>query len=319
MSFQGIGKDRDSMSDGYAIGGLTVIELCGADRGKIANNLCTQDLRTLAEGQTAETFVLDVKGRTLSHGIVCGWKDSLWFLSAPGQAERLVPHFDRYIIREDAVVVDRSAELTALLFPNTNSASEILPGVSDPMPAHSCIEFTWQGGAIRCVHAPWIGKESLLAIVPTSVVSTGGLPEMRALVPSDTSHRTDWELQRIEAFWPWVGIDFDDKNLPQELSIDRRAISFKKGCYLGQETVARLDALGQVQKKLVKLRIQGSDRLPLPFAIVLDGKEIGSITSMAPTLAGDSLALGMVRRSHFQSGTELVVDGRQATVLSIPE
>jgi len=59
--------------------------------------------------------------------------------------------------------------------------------------------------------------------------------------------------------------------------------------------------------------------LPLPFAIVLDGKEIGSITSMAPTLAGDSLALGMVRRSHFQSGTELVVDGRQATVLSIPE
>jgi folate-binding protein YgfZ len=307
------------MSTGYAIGRLTIIEISGADRNKIANNLCTQDLRTLADGQTAETFVLDVKGRTLSHGIVCGWKDSLWFVSAPGQAERLVPHFDRYIIREDAVIADRSAEFTAALFPNAKSASQILPGVPDPMPAHSCIEYTLQGASIRCLHAPWIGNESLLAIVPASVALTGWLPELRALVSSDTSHRSDWELQRIEAFWPWAGIDFDDKNLPQELSIDKRTISFKKGCYLGQETVARLDALGQVQKRLVKLRIQGSDRLPIPYAMVLEGKEVGSITSMASMPEGDSMALGMLRRSHFQPGTEMLIDGRVATVLRVPE
>ena len=307
------------MSTGYAIGGLTIIEIRGADRNKIANNLCTQDLRTLADGQTAETFVLDVKGRTLSHGIVCGWKDSLWFLSAPGQAERLVPHFDRYIIREDAVIADRSAEFTAVLFSNATSASQILSGFPDSLAAHSCVEYTLECETIRCLYAPWIGAESLLAIVPTPVSMPILLNGSQSLVASDTTRRSDWELQRIEAFWPWVGIDCDDKNLPQELSIDRRTISFKKGCYLGQETVARLDALGQVQKKLVKLRIQGGDRLPLPYAIVLDGKEVGSITSMASTPMGDSMALGMLRRSHLQPGTEFMVDARAAKVVGMPE
>lgn len=307
------------MSTGYAIGGLTIIEIRGADRNKIANNLCTQDLRTLAEGQTAETFILDVKGRTLSHGVVCGWKDSLWFLSAPGQAERLVPHFDRYIIREDAVIADRSAEFTALLFPDANIASQTISDFPGSLTTHSCDEFSLEGATIRCLHASWIGEESLLAIVPIPISSPSLLKSLQSLVASDTAHRSDWELKRIEAFWPWVGIDCDDKNLPQELSIDRRTISFKKGCYLGQETVARLDALGQVQKKLVKLRIQGDGRLPLPYAVVFDGKEVGSITSMALTPEGDSMALGMLRRSHFQPGTKLMVDGRVATVLGIPE
>ena len=306
------------MSTGYAIGGLTIIEIRGADRNKIANNLCTQDLRTLAEGQTAETFVLDVKGRTLSHGVVCGWKDSLWFVSAPGQAERLVPHFDRYIIREDAVIADRSAEFTAVLFSDATSATHILPGFSDPLPTHSSVEYTCEGTTIRCLHAPWIGAESLLAILPTPAASPSLSTGLQSLLSSDTAHRSGWELQRIEAFWPWAGIDFDDKNLPQELSIDKRTISFKKGCYLGQETVARLDALGQVQKRLVKLQIQGSDRLPLPYAMVLEGKEVGSITSMASMPEGDSMALGMLRRSHFQPGTEFMVDGRVATVMGMP-
>jgi len=307
------------MSTGYAIGGLTIIEIRGADRNKIANNLCTQDLRTLTDGQTVETFVLDVKGRTISHGMVCGWKESLWFLSAPGQAERLVPHFDRYIIREDAVITDRSAEFAAVLFPDAAAASQVFPGFQSIASSHSCIEYSCDGESIRCLHAPWIGAGSMLVILPTLAASSGMSTRLQSLVSSDTSQRSQWELQRIQSFWPWVGVDCDDRNLPQELSIDKRTISFKKGCYLGQETVARLDALGQVQKKLVKLRIQGSDRLPLPYAVVVDGKEVGCISSMAPAPDGASFALGMLRRSHFEPGTEIVIDGRVVTVLGAAE
>ncbi len=67
---------------------------------------------------------------------------------------------------------------------------------------------------------------------------------------------SEWQTLRIRNRWPVLGADYDDRNLPQELDRDASAISFHKGCYLGQETVARLDALGQVQKKLVRLLIK---------------------------------------------------------------
>ena len=92
------------MDQGFLLGELTILAITGADRLKIANNLCTQDLKSIAPGQIAETFVTDVKGRTLSHGVALAREDALWFISSPGQGTRLVPHFDRYIIREDAAV-----------------------------------------------------------------------------------------------------------------------------------------------------------------------------------------------------------------------
>ena len=101
---------------GLAIGTLTVIELTGADRNKILNNLCTQDLRNLQPGQVRETFLLDVKGRTLSHGIVVTLDSKTFFVSSPGQAAGLIAHIDRYIIREDATLRDASSDYQALLF-----------------------------------------------------------------------------------------------------------------------------------------------------------------------------------------------------------
>ena len=98
-----------------------------------------------------------------------------------------------------------------------------------------------------------------------------------------------------------MGVDLDESNLPQEADRDALAISFTKGCYLGQETVARLDALGQVQKKLVGWSITGA----VPAAgdtVQCDEKTVGRLTSVADHGDGTASALGMARRSHFDVG-----------------
>jgi folate-binding protein YgfZ len=133
---------------------------------------------------------------------------------------------------------------------------------------------------------------------------------------------------RVKHFLPLIGIDFDDKTLPQELDRDSRAISFKKGCYLGQETIARLDALGQVQKKLVRLRIETKTDKEISLDVeskfgpkvgeklLLDDKEAGWITSLSNETPDTWHALGYVRRSAFPLGSKLIAHGLEATVVS---
>ena len=289
------------MAQGFLLGELTILAIIGADRLKIANNLCTQDLKSIAPGQIAETFVTDVKGRTLSHGFALAHEDALWFVSSPGQGARLVPHFDRYIIREDAAVQDASSDWDAVLF----------LAIEDAL-AFGALHPDW-GCVITSV--PWVSGGGLV-LVPagrrdqlTNEVREG------SIAASDTHTRSGWERTRIEAFWPWYGTDLDDRNLPQEAGIDARAISFKKGCYLGQETVARLDALGQVQKRLVRLSFEKKPDVMFPYSIEVDGKEIGTLTSLADSDHGSGIGLAMVRRSHFTPGIQFVVADRLARVL----
>ena len=289
------------MARGFLLGELTILSVSGADRLKIANNLCTQDLKSLATGHIAETFITDVKGRTMSHGFALAREDALWFISSPGQGSRLVPHFDRYIIREDAAVQDASQDWDAILFLVFDDAEAFCASHPD-----------WDAVVTQ---VPWVSGSGLVFVParrrdPLSTEVRDG-----AIIASDPQTRSKWERARIEAFWPWYGIDLDDRNLPQEASIDARAISFKKGCYLGQETVARLDALGQVQKRLVQLSFEKRPDVALPHSIEVDGKEIGTLTSLADTDHGGAIGLATVRRSHFAKGMRFEVAGSEAEVL----
>lgn len=332
-------------STGVKIGTLTVVRFTGKDRVRVYNNLCTQDLRNATSGKCAETFVTDVKGKTYGHGMAAYFDDEALFVGAPGYAERLVPHFDRYIIREDAKVVDASQEFDAWLFPSAKLIEQLFTanGQSIPAPGNAT-KFSIQEHELIAMSVEWMGPDSLLVLTrknttdaePAQINPISIELEQHSSV-SDTATRDAWERDRIEAFFPWYGVDFDEKNLPQELSRDTKAISFNKGCYLGQETIARLDALGQVQKKLVLLQFTGSSvdasianaesesqleivgsELPfvLPAIVTADDKEVGTLTSYAPNADGTGgLGLAMVKRSHFQVGQSVSVGTIRATVL----
>ena len=305
------------MPRGFHLGRGTVIRFQGADRCRVFNNLCTQDLRKLSDGQAFETFVTDVKGRTFGHGIAMAWNGNAFLITVPDQGVKLVPHFDRYIIREDAVVSDVSDTYQFWLFEDREVTSKAFAIEIDTLPSKATItDFAIGDNRIIMLHAPWIGPESILAIVSTEQ-SCEPIAERlgNAWQTSDMFQREAWELARINAFWPWYGVDMDDRHLPQELDRDASAISFNKGCYLGQETIARLDMLGKVQKKLVKLSIESSDNPASQTIIHADGKEVGTITSAAKTEAADKcMALAFVKRSHFASGQTLDVNEHKAIV-----
>src|SRR5690606_6094431 len=127
------------------------------------------------------------------------------------------------------------------------------------------------------------------------------------------------EVARIEAGMPLYGMDITDDNLPQEVDRNDWAISFNKGCYLGQETVARIDALGHVNRTLVGLRF-ASESVPEPGGELLAGdKVVGHVTSAAWSPAQRrAVALGYVRQGHNRPSARLVSAVGEAEVIALP-
>jgi folate-binding protein YgfZ len=126
-----------------------------------------------------------------------------------------------------------------------------------------------------------------------------------------------WERLRIERGIPQWGVDFGDDVYPQEASLEKIAVSFNKGCYLGQETVCMLELRGHVKRKLMKIVIQSNEReVSIGAAITLpDGTAVGDVTSRGPSDASDeSLALGYVKYKYAVAGTELRIAGHPARI-----
>jgi folate-binding protein YgfZ len=135
-----------------------------------------------------------------------------------------------------------------------------------------------------------------------------------------------FNVARIEAGRPLFGIDFDESLLPHETGpLLNRAVSFTKGCYPGQEIVARMHARGGVARQIVGIRMN-DDALPIAGTKIYDSNqnEIGGVTSstISPILSNASIAIGIVKRPHFAIGTTLVIPAegqmRQGKVVPLP-
>jgi folate-binding protein YgfZ len=124
---------------------------------------------------------------------------------------------------------------------------------------------------------------------------------------------------RIEAGTPLYGVDFDERNFPQEVGRDEQAISFTKGCYLGQETVARIDALGHVNQRIVGVKFVGETIPTAGTELTAGGATVGHVTSAAYSpLLLTPLALAMVRREHRAVGSRLESTVGSCEVVNFP-
>jgi folate-binding protein YgfZ len=129
------------------------------------------------------------------------------------------------------------------------------------------------------------------------------------------------ETARIEAGVPRFGADLDETTLPPEAGLDVTAVSYNKGCYIGQEVLNRIHTIGHVNRKLVGLRLSaGTSALPRRGDKLLrDGKEIGVITSAVCSPVFAHIALGFVRREYAETGTEVQLpNGTIARVAPLP-
>jgi tRNA-modifying protein YgfZ len=285
----------------------TQIELTGADRATFLHNLCTNAVRDLAPGSGCESFLLNVKGHVIGHVWIFVSPHSIVLETVPGQGERITAHLDRYLIREDVQIFDRTAEWGEVLLAGAK-AEEVLEGLGV---AVGEIAGRLSHAAARLAgRQVWLRRVDFLG--PGGFLVAGLCENMeevkRTLVNSGAVEcgADVAETARIESGTPWYGQDITDENLPQEVDRNRLAISFTKGCYLGQETVARIDALGHVNRVLRGVKLSGEAVPAAGTELQADGKTVGKVTSSCWSPAtGGSLALAYVRRGFEVVGTKL--------------
>ncbi len=300
------------------LSGRTQIELTGDDRATFLHNFTTNDIRGLRPGQGCEAFVLDVRGHVLGHLLVFCTPHSLVLDTVPGQSEKLVAHFNRYIIRERVEVSDRSDDWGELLLAGAeieSLLSELFETVPGGRGEHCEVRL---GG-----HPLWLRRVDLAG--PRSFLLAGYCEAIDAASIALSAegitpcNEEAFDVVRIEAGDPWYGQDITDKNLPQEVGRDQLAINLSKGCYLGQETVARIDALGHVNRFLVSVRFDGDVVPPVGAALRAGEMQIGELTSaaMSPRLKAP-LAMAYVRRGSESVGAKLTSDYGSAEIVKPP-
>ncbi|TWU17657.1 tRNA-modifying protein YgfZ [Novipirellula galeiformis] len=294
----------------HLLSSLSVVDILGADATAILHNLTTNDVKSLEVGQGCESFVTNVRGKTLAHFHIFRREDGFRLIGAPGlaahrQSESFAAHADRYTIREDAAVTIRDEEFVGFLFASLPSAPH-----EDPL--------TWWDGSLgetpgSTYRVRWLNDTSWLVLVARRDLDAAMATFDEGLT-TKLGDESSFDHARTVAGYPWYGIDIDDSNLPQEINREDFTISFTKGCYLGQETVARLDALGQVQKKRVRLSIEGT--LPAPGTTLdADGKTVVRLTSVTKIADDQGLAIGFARRTHFDPGATAQGSDCVATVI----
>jgi folate-binding protein YgfZ len=304
-----------------ALDDWSTVRATGGDRATFLHNMCTNDIRDLAAGAGCEAFFTDVKGKIVAHAFVLADEDAIQLLAIPGTAQRLIAHLDRYIIREDVQLADASADFVWTLLVGAKAGDALArshaatPDFVVPW-SHARVTITGETETevqvVRCP-LPWCGGFLL------------GCPSHRAGILRDalvddgltTVDGDVWHAIRIESAWPLWGVDFDDSNLPQEVNRNAMAINFRKGCYLGQETVARIDALGHVNKKLVQVRFSDQGVPPVVAELLQGGNAAGRVTSAcwSPKLNAP-LALAMVRRGANEPSASLRWGNATAEVLN---
>jgi len=305
--------------------------LTGADRGKFLHGQVTNDVNRLNLGEGCYAALVNAKGKMQSDLNIYVLENEILLDFEPGYGVAVAQRLEKYVIADDVQVVDASPHY-GLLSVQGPKASEAVGGLdfgaelpAKPMNFVSRKDNTL--GELYLMNSPRIGTNGFDLFVPTASLGTV-TDKLVAAIKSTGGRACGWqalETARIEAGIPRFGVDMDETNLPPEAGIEDRAVSYSKGCYIGQEVIARIRTYGQVAKSLRGLRLADSIKvLPQKDDKLYRGdKEIGYVTSAvaSPTLKSN-IALAYVRREANQIGTELTLRTAEgdnaATVVPLP-
>jgi len=298
-------------------------EECGvvdrSDRGKLLvtgpeaaeylQGQLTNDIEALAPGEGCYAALLDRKGHMQADmRVLAVSEEKVWLDTEPEGLAAARRHLEMYKVGRDADVRDAGAERAIVSLIGPRSAE--LAG-SSPLPEHFHEEIVVEG--IEC---PAVGTSLGIDLIPRAVdrerliaaLAEAGAP---AVDPAAA------EIVRIEGSVPRFGSEMDTATMPAEAGIVKRAVNFEKGCYIGQETVARLHYKGKPNRHLRGLRL--SAPTGPGAALSLRDKEVGRLGGSCVSPAHGPIGLAIVRR-EAEPGTELLVgeDGVTARVVDLP-
>ena len=288
-------RDHAAFADRTACGRLWAT---GADARDLLNRLTTNRIDDLGPGQARSTVLTNGDARVIDHlrlaAIDAGGTPGLWCLTSPGRAEAVAEWADRYTFGEDITVEDRSLDTTQLTVVGPDASAALArAGLAAPdVDAVACFD------GVDVVASPF-GAHAAYDVI---------LPAARAAQAREALRRAASELTgdafdtyRIAQGVPAYGAEFGEFNNPLEARL-LGSISDTKGCYTGQEVIARLQTYRKVQRRLMSFSGDGpaasGQTLEAP-----DGSSAGTVTSACRTDDGRTAGLALVRSRHAVAGT----------------
>ena len=301
--------------------GVVVTVLRGEDRRRYLNGLVTCQVEGLEPGLGVYGFFTNNKGHVLSDVIIRAQEDRFWLELPIDASAAIADHLNRYIVA-DRVEVQPDLDVVGLSIVGGGSEAairEIVGPIKD-------LELPWSHGEVELFCEPTrlcrderLGVPSRTFWVPRTS-SQQIFDRLLEALPSDSGlvSEATADMSRVVAGMAKFGTDFGPENLPQESGIDS-AVSFEKGCYLGQEVVARLHYRGQVPRAVRSIRFESADPSPPGSRLIFDGREAGVVTSLAqPPGSHYAAGLAMLQRRAFDPGTKLEDEkGRAVEVVEV--
>ena len=284
-----------------------VVTVSGPDRLPWLHSICSQHVSELTDGESTESLVLSPHGHVEQHWQVTELGETVWIDTEPGAAPEVLAYLEkmRFLKRVELADVSHAWAVLSLAGP---ASADVVRAAGLPVPeAHHAIALS-AGGFIRATAWPGVGGFDL--IVPTGDAEATST----ALVDAGAAPAGIWafEALRVEARRPRLGFETDHRTIPHEVGWIGEAVHLNKGCYRGQETVARVHNLGKPPRRLVLVYLGGeSDVLPAPGTpLEADGRVVGFLGTTVHHHELGPIGLAVVKRS--------ITAAAQITVLGVP-
>lgn len=293
--------DSGTEAIGAELVGRGCLRVTGSERKTWLGRLMTSDVAALEPGAAQVGLLLTQQGKILTDALLVDTGDAVLVGTAPDRAADVEEFLSGYLIMEDVELSDESGEC----------AWFELHGSGTPAIATR----------VTAAHAGWgarrdaAGLEGALVVVPTRerAASVAALERegVRVLDP------TRWDAWRVRRGLVVFGVDYGLDDRPHEAGIERSAVSWTKGCYLGQEVVCMQDMRGKVKRRLALLRVLGSGAASAHTPVEHRGSAVGEVTSSAEH-DGETFVIARLKAPFFAEPEELTVGGRAAELLPSP-
>jgi len=292
------------------------IEVSDADRIRFLHNQSTNDFKIRKPGEGCDTVFVTSTARTIDLASAYLLEDSVLLLVSPNLTEKLMTFLDRYIFFADNVkLVDVTPQTATFSLVGSGShglleklgAAEI---IGQPYASHRLINLAGQD--VRVAVGSGLATEGYILItqVDHSSALQKSLIEAGAVTMSDRA----WEQLRIEQGRPMPGHELTDDYNPLEAGL-WNTVSFNKGCYIGQETIARLDTYNGVKQQLWGVKLKAP--VEAGTIVTVGEEKVGKLTSVVETEAG-AIGLAYVRTKAGGAGLSVQISGNQTELLELP-
>ncbi len=275
-----------------------ILEVAGADRHRFLNGFITAEVKSREPGESLFTFFTDVKGKVLAEGFVTVDEDGIYLEVPREQGSFLAEHLRKYIIADRVELRLWDWQGLRLWGPQALEIAEV-HGVSlgrgniatSPEPMGLRMAEYRERYGLPCLTL-WF-EDSRRDEWAQRIQDHGIASASRQIV----------EIHRVEKAIPRWGLDYRQDHLPQETGLEKRAVSYEKGCYLGQETVARIHYRGGVQRSMVRLRLR--DAAAAGQELEHDGRPCGPLGTVVQSPTEGWIALAIVHQRGAEPGSIL--------------